>query len=134
MSLISACNEKKIQPSNHLKKDSHWLVSMAKAPNPLSFIHGFTIPILPKPKWHFLNAELNFPFQCFNICIFYCKDNNFQTMIYNDTKGLKDLSLNSNVFRQKGKWQYQKPYLYFFLWADYWNILIRSFKIGSWKT
>ena len=29
MSLISACNEKKFQPSNHLKKDSQWLVSMA---------------------------------------------------------------------------------------------------------
>ena len=40
LSLISACNEKKIQPSNHLKKDSHWPVSMAKAPNPLSFIHA----------------------------------------------------------------------------------------------
>jgi len=35
LSLISASNEKKIQPSNHLKKDSQWLVSMAKAANPL---------------------------------------------------------------------------------------------------
>ena len=26
---------KKFRPSNHLKKDSHWLVSMAKAAHPL---------------------------------------------------------------------------------------------------